>query len=602
MPGHRAFCCPRMLGPNRGTCCDCLTRRPAARCGNAPINGQQLTRRGIFEPAWAGVHSPDRSRKSGRTLGCPYWPLPRKRSVLGASANEEEHVVYEVRAAQVEFNPNAERLRELTEKMPNSQVTEFANVVVKARVDSRSTRSTFVVDDSTNATKQTISREEYDRISAEQDAYIAHEHVVVVDGFIGSDPQFRTRARLIMEAANSNVAGMQRQLYYPVEADYDPATWAPDTTVIYTPNLPAPGYPDDRVIAVDLNSNITRVLNSDYFGESKKGGLRMWNNIVYDRGGLALHAGCKVMPRGGDPTSILIVGLSGTGKTTTTFTTQLDSKPAQDDFVALMPGGHVDTTENGCFAKTFGLDPRFEPAIYNATTKPDAYLENVSVDALGKVDFFDTSYTKNGRTTWPFSYVDPWPADDIPPAEFLLILNRNENIVPGVARLDRAQAAAYFMLGETTGTSAGGKDEEGKFLRVPGTNPFFPRAMADMGNRMLELLDSHELKVFVLNTGRVGGGDDHEGSKKVTIPYSSAIVQAIVEDTITWAPDPDFGYEIAEALPGVDDVEILQPRRLYDRPGRGGEYAAMVSRMKRERREYLASFPGLDEAIVKSIG
>ena len=79
-------------------------------------------------------------------------------------------------------------------------------------------------------------------------------------------------------------------------------------------------------------------------------------------------------------------------------------------------------------------------------------------------------------------------------------------------------------------------------------------------------------------------------------------VQAIVEDTIDWASDPDFGYEIAAALPGVDDVEILQPRRLYDRQGRGDEYAAMVSRMKRERREYLASFPGLDEAIVKSIG
>ncbi len=36
-----------------------------------------------------------------------------------------------------------------------------------------------------------------------------------------------------------------------------------------------------------------------------------------------------------------------------------------------------------------------------------------------------------------------------------------------VARLDRAQAAAYFMLGETTGTSAGGKFQEGKFMRVP---------------------------------------------------------------------------------------------------------------------------------------
>ncbi len=444
-----------------------------------------------------------------------------------------------VSASSVEWNPTAERLRELTEKMPNSQVTEFDNVVVKARVDSRSTRSTFIVDDSTNATKQTITRAEYERVAAEQDAYIASADMVVVDGYIG-------------------------------------------------------------LIAVDLRDNITRVLNSDYFGESKKGGLRMWNNIIYNRGGLALHAGCKVIPLDGSPTGVLIVGLSGTGKTTTTFTTQLDSKPAQDDFVALMPAGRVYTTENGCFAKTFGLDPRYEPAIYNATTKPDAYLENVSVDADGTVDFFDTSYTKNGRTTWPFSYVHPWPGNDLPPAEFLLILNRNENIVPAVARLDRAQAAAYFMLGETTGTSAGGKDEEGKFLRVPGTNPFFPRHMADMGNRMLELLDGHELKVFVLNTGRIGGTDEAV-SKKVTIPYSSATVQAIVQDTIEWVTDPDFGYQVAASLPGVDDIEILQPRRLYERQGRLAEYDAMVARLKRERKEFLGSFPGLDEEIVKSI-
>jgi phosphoenolpyruvate carboxykinase (ATP) len=394
---------------------------------------------------------------------------------------------------------------------------------------------------------------------------------------------------------------MQQQLYYPVGEDYDPATWDPQTTVVYTPNLPMEGYPNDRLIAVDLNSNITRVFNSDYFGESKKGGLRMWNNIVYGRGGLSLHAGCKVIPAGGENKTVLIVGLSGTGKTTTTFTTQLGSKPVQDDFIALMPEGRVYTTENGCFAKTFGLDPEFEPTIYRATTKPDAYLENVSVDEHGKIDFFDTSYTKNGRTTWPFKYVDPWPADQVEPAEFLLILNRNENIVPGVARLDREQAAAYFMLGETTGTSAGGKDEEGKFLRVPGTNPFFPRDMADMGNRMLDLLDGHEMKVFVLNTGRIGGGDGDERGKKVKIPHSSAIVQAIVEDTIEWEHDSDFGYEVASSLPGIDDLEILQPKRLYERQGRLDEYNAMVERMKSERREYLLSFRGLNEAIVKSI-
>src|SRR5436853_5852019 len=145
--------------------------------------------------------------------------------------------------------------------MPNSQVTEFGNVVVKARVDSRSSRSTYIVEDSTNSRGQTITRAEFDRVAGLQDAYIAKSHMVVVDGYIGSDPRFRTRARLVMEAANANVAGMQRQLYYPAGDDYDPATWEPDTTVIHTPNLPAPGYPNDRVIAVALNSHITRLPN-----------------------------------------------------------------------------------------------------------------------------------------------------------------------------------------------------------------------------------------------------------------------------------------------------------------------------------------------------
>ena len=268
-------------------------------------------------------------------------------------------MAYQVNGASVEWNPSAARLRELTEKMPNASITEFGNVVVKARVDSRSAKSTYVVEDSTNAAKQTITRDEYDRVAALQDAYIADQDMVVVDGYIGPDPDFRTKARLIIEASNANVAGMQKQLYYPAGADYDPATWEPDTTVIYTPNLAAPGYPDDRLIAVDLGDNITRVLNSDYFGESKKGGLRMWNNIVYKRGGLSLHAGCKVIPVGGRNRTVLIVGLSGTGKTTTTFTSQLGSKPAQDDFIALMPDGVVHATENGCFAKTFGLNPDY---------------------------------------------------------------------------------------------------------------------------------------------------------------------------------------------------------------------------------------------------
>ena len=115
-------------------------------------------------------------------------------------------------------------------------------------------------------------------------------------------------------------------------------------------------------------------------------------------------------------------------------------------------------------------------------------------------------------------------------------------------------------------------------------------------------VESHEVQAFVLNTGRVGGGGDHPGSKKVTIPCSSAIVQGIVEGTIEWTEDPDFGYEVAAAIPGVDDIEILQPRRLYARQGRTDEHEAMVARLKREREEFLNSFPGLDESLVKSLG
>jgi phosphoenolpyruvate carboxykinase (ATP) len=102
-------------------------------------------------------------------------------------------VPYQVNGSQVEWNPTAARLRELAEKMPNASVTEFGNVNVKARVDSRSTRSTYLVDDSTNSRGQTITRAEYNHVAALQDAHIADSHMVVVDGYIGSDPHFAPR-------------------------------------------------------------------------------------------------------------------------------------------------------------------------------------------------------------------------------------------------------------------------------------------------------------------------------------------------------------------------------------------------------------------------
>ena len=502
----------------------------------------------------------------------------------------------------LEINPSPEKLKEYALAMPNARLTEFDNVNVQTRVTARSKSSTYIVsDDPSRHSDQTISRSEYEAIAKLQNDYIAEQEMIEIRGYIGVDPNFRVPARLVIEKSNANIAAMQRQLYYPL--DVSPDEVEPELTVIYTPNLVAPGYPNDRVIAVDLDAGVTRVLNSDYFGESKKGGLRMWNTLVYERGGLALHAGCKVIPVNGRSRCVLVVGLSGTGKTTTTFTRQNNSLPVQDDFIALMEGGKIHVTENGCFAKTFGLDPKFEPTIYGAVTKPDAYLENVAQDDNGKLDFYDDSYTQNGRATFELSAIPHEKPDNVPAAEVLLILNRNENIIPAVAKLNPVQAAAYFMLGETQGTSAGGADEAGKFLRVPGTNPFFPLQHGLQGNRILELLQSCKLDVYLMNTGRIGGPEGDERSKKVAIPHSSAIVKAIAEDTIEWEEDPDFGYLVAREVPGIDkaDADLLRPRLLYERQGRIDEYNAIVERLKRERYEFLSRFETLQREIVESV-
>ena len=107
-----------------------------------------------------------------------------------------------------------------------------------------------------------------------------------------------------------------------------------------------------------------------------------------------------------------------------------------------------------------------------------------------------------------------------------------------------------------------------------------------------------------MNTGRVGGPDGVEGSRKVRIPHSSAIVKGIAEGTIEWERDPDFGYEVASARAG--------PRRRRPRGAAAArastsawaaaeEYRGLVERFRAERREYLAKFPGLGEEIVRAV-
>jgi phosphoenolpyruvate carboxykinase (ATP) len=375
----------------------------------------------------------------------------------------------------------------------------------------------------------------------------------------------------------------------------------------------------------------------------------MLNAKVYRDGGMVLHAGAKVTPvQRADGTVdrrlIIIMGESGTGKTTSTFSPQGDaevgfSESIQDDMVMLYPGGRVYATENGCFAIVAGLSLESEPVIYKGAIAADTWLENTYQDGTGALDFMKTALTPDEVRPWvtqllhagvPQADVDAYLAGtktyvwtqnsrciipmkaietagdtlNLPPPAAIGVLNKNTNIIPGVVRFTSpAQAAAYFMLGETMGTAASGADA-GKAKRSPFTNPFFPLRNEQMANRYMELAATmpHVFN-FMMNTGWVGGDEAAEKvgkALKVKIRHSSAILQALADGSIEWERDADFGYEVAKAVPGVP-VEILRPRLLYERHGRLAEYDALVQQLRTERRAYLEGFTGIDPAILAAL-
>src|ERR671931_792110 len=110
----------------------------------------------------------------------------------------------DIDARRIHRNPSPEDLRAFTEEMPQTRITGFDNVNVQTRVTSRSSGSTFVVGEEGSSSGKTIGREEFDRIAKLQDEFIRGQEMVVIDGYIGNDPEFRIPARLSIEKANAN--------------------------------------------------------------------------------------------------------------------------------------------------------------------------------------------------------------------------------------------------------------------------------------------------------------------------------------------------------------------------------------------------------------
>jgi phosphoenolpyruvate carboxykinase (ATP) len=569
-------------------------------------------------------------------------------------------------------NPTQEQLRELAlEHTPFCSKTAHGSLNKVARNKARMAKFTYVIDrtgDASAFSHNTISPDEAQALIDQQAEYVEKKgKLIAVEGYVGLGER-AVPVQWLYTLEGSNIAGMQQVLSFP-RSDQEPAErqsapFAPAFRLVYTPDF-RPDVPGGQRIIVDLDNYRTYIMGPDYFGESKKGALRMLAQLNFRNGGLVMHAGAKAITLGDDSLTMGILGLSGTGKTTTTFSKQGSStQPVQDDMITLWPGGAMSVTENGCFAKTHGLTLETEPVIFRGTCSEEAWIENVFVDENGEPQFSqgmlsasdverlrDTligtgapasnvdkfirgdvtsddvvedgipkdgwdfvTWTENGRSIIPMASVDD-AADlhDLPKLRSLGILNRDEGrdaAMPGIVRFTSPeQAAGYLMLGETSKTSAAGK-ERGK-TRSPFTQPFFPLAHHLQAKRFSELAGTFpKTTMWLMNTGYVGGtGADVKAGHglKIKIRHSSAMLEAMIEDGITWTTDPDFGYEVVdvdapenEALVDLVPIHVLQPRRWFESKGRTDEYKEWVGRMNSERTTFLKKF-GVSQAIVGAV-
>jgi len=571
-------------------------------------------------------------------------------------------------------SPSQEELRKMAlEHSPACYETKYGNVNKIARNKARKAMFTYIIAPEQDAhlySGKVISAERAEQVLSNVWDYVHLQgRLIEIQGYYGlGERRFPIQWLYTMPCAN--IAGMQQILSFPREAVETPEQLAreykPVIRVVMVPEFPLPDMPGKQAIIVDLENYITYVIGADYFGESKKGALRMLNDYVYQRGGLVLHAGAKAVTIGGERITMTIKGLSGTGKTTTTFSKQGElTQPIQDDMVCLWPEGHISITENGAFAKTWGLKEEAEPIIYKGSLDASAWLENVYTDAEGGFEFSKTTlttdeverlrdylvvtgapaenvdayvrgdvkladkvdehgipddgwdflvWTQNGRSVIPMAKIEG-AADltDIPPVRSMGILNRDEGpdaAMPGIVRFPSTeQAAAYFMLGETTKTSAAGK-ERGR-TRSPFTQPFFPRSMGLQAVRFAELsAQIPNLQTWLMNTGYIGGDQlDVDAGKalKVKIRHSSAMLEAMLAGNVKWKVDPDFGYEIIDVdAPESKELlekvpaEILNPILFFEKAGKMDTYRNWVKTMKFKRRAFLQKYK-VDPKIVATI-
>jgi phosphoenolpyruvate carboxykinase (ATP) len=445
----------------------------------------------------------------------------------------------------------------------------------------RSPKDKFTVRDATTDTtmwwdgNQSITSEQFQAL---YDDFIKHAEGMTLfaqDLYGGADPEFRIKARVYTELAWHSLF-IRTLLIRPDTSEL--AKFVPELTIVDLPSFKADpkrhGVRSENVVAIDFARKIVLIGGSYYAGEMKKSVFTTLNYYLPAQGVMPMHCSANVGP---DGDTAIFFGLSGTGKTT------LSADPARtllgDDEHGWGKSG-IFNFEGGCYAKCIKLSEEAEPAIYAASRRFGAVLENVVFDPQTReVDFDDGSKTENTRSAYPLDFI---PNASLTgragqPKNLVMLAADAFGVFPPIARLTPAQAMYHFLSGYTAkvaGTERGVTEPQPEFSACFGA-PFLPRDPAEYGNLLRELIAKHNVDCWLVNTGWTGG--KHGVGSRMPIKVTRALLTAALNGSLRNAEfrtDKYFGFAVPTALPGVPS-EILNPvntwkdKAEFDKTARG---------------------------------
>ena len=467
----------------------------------------------------------------------------------------------------------AEETKAGLEGFEKGQVTELGAVNVMTGIyTGRSPKDKFLVKDATSENTVWWTSEEYkndnkpvttetwNALKALASKELSNKKLYVVDGYCGANEATRLKVRFIMEVA-WQAHFVTNMFIRPSKEELE--SFEPDFVVYNASKAKVENYKElglnsETAVVFNLTEKIQVILNTWYGGEMKKGMFSYMNYLLPLNGMASMHCSANTDKEG--KSSAIFFGLSGTGKTT------LSTDPKRlligDDEHGWDNEG-VFNYEGGCYAKVINLDKESEPDIYNAI-KRDALLENVTVDANGKIDFADKSVTENTRVSYPIYHINNIvkPVSKGPHAKQVIFLSADAfGVLPPVSILNEEQAQYYFLSGFTAklaGTERGITEPTPTFSACFGA-AFLSLHPTKYAEELVKKMKMTGAKAYLVNTGWNGTG------KRISIRDTRGIIDAILDGSIEKAPTktiPYFDFVVPTELPGVDP-KILDPRDTY---------------------------------------